>query len=61
MTDTAAAETLRAVFRTIPQGLVLRKAPTVAIDMRVLRWVFGPAQTLVDLKKKTGQAKPSRS
>ncbi len=51
MTDTAAAETLRAVFRTIPQGLVLRKAPTVAIDAKVLRWVFGPAQALVDLKR----------
>ncbi len=61
MTDPTAAETLRAMIRTIPRGLILRKAPTVSIDVKVLLQVFGPAQTLVALKKKAGQAKLSRT
>lgn len=54
MTDPTAAETLRAIVRTIPDGLVLRKAPTVSIDVKLLLQVFGPAQKLLDLKKKAG-------
>ncbi len=45
------ADTLRAIFRTLPgDGLRLRKAPTAKIDQQVLLQVFAPAQSLKDYK-----------
>ena len=63
MPNADAAKTIRSVFRTIPKGLVLRKAPTVKIDERVLRWVFGPAKSLLKNGTTSGreQTKPPRT
>lgn len=58
MPNADAEKTIRSVFRTIPKGLVLRKAPTVKIDERVLRWVFGPAKSLLKNRTTSGQEQP---
>ncbi|MCB1839085.1 MAG: hypothetical protein KDI61_02330 [Alphaproteobacteria bacterium] len=53
-------ETLRAVFRTIPDGLELRKAPSALIDQEVLLYVFGPAKRLLDQPAEPSPDKPVR-
>ena len=58
MPNADAARTIRSVFRTIPMELVLRKAPTVKIDERVLRWVFGPAKSLLKNRATFGPEHP---
>jgi len=59
MPNAEVARTIRSVFRTIPNGLVLRKAPTVKVDERVLRWVFGPAKSLLKNRTTSGPEKPT--
>jgi hypothetical protein len=46
------ADTIRAIFRTLPDGrLRLRKPPTAKIDQQVLRQVFAPAQSLNNIER----------
>lgn len=56
------AETIRAIFRTLPGGgLRLRKTPTAKIDQSVLRQVFAPAHLLknIDWEKATSAKPPA--
>lgn len=55
------ADTIRAIFRTLPGGkLRLRRPPTAKIDQSALRQVFGPAHSLKNIDwEKTAPAKPA--
>lgn len=55
------ADTLRAIFRTLPgDGLRLRKAPIAKIDRRVLLQVFAPAQSFkIEKPAPPAQSKPA--
>jgi hypothetical protein len=61
MNDSGPADTLRAIFRTLPGGgLRLRKPPTAKIDQQVLRQIFGPAHSLKNIdREKPNPTKPA--
>jgi len=44
MTDPATQATIRAVFRSIPQELVLRESPKAKIDERAFREILKPLE-----------------
>lgn len=69
MTSPDPAETIRALFRSLPGGgLRLRDAPTAKIDQKVLLQVFASAQSLKGYKpappapsKPASVGKPART